>query len=109
LIGQEAPDASPVGIVLTALSLVVMLFLARAKERTADGLHSHALAADARQTYACWYLSSVTLAGLALNAAFGWWWADPVAALGIAAILSREGIEALRGGHDEDCPPSPEG
>jgi divalent metal cation (Fe/Co/Zn/Cd) transporter len=105
LIGQRAPDASVVGIALTATSLVVMLLLARAKERTADDLHSHALAADARQTYACWYLSAVTLAGLALNALFGWWWADPVAALGISLILVREGVEALRGGHDEDCPP----
>jgi divalent metal cation (Fe/Co/Zn/Cd) transporter len=107
LIGRELPDASPVGIGLTLLSLVVMLFLARAKERTAEDLHSHALAADARQTYACWYLSSVTLAGLALNALLGWWWADPVAALGIALILVREGVEALRGGHDEDCLPDP--
>jgi divalent metal cation (Fe/Co/Zn/Cd) transporter len=106
LVGREAPDASPVGIVLTVLSLVVMFALARAKERTADQLHSHALAADARQTYACWYLSSVTLAGLALNALFGWWWADPVAALGISVILVREGLEALRGGHDEDCAPT---
>jgi divalent metal cation (Fe/Co/Zn/Cd) transporter len=105
LVGQQAPEASVVGIALTATSLVVMLLLARAKTRTADDLHSHALAADARQTYACWYLTAVTHAGLGLNALFGWWWADPVAALGISAILVKEGIEAWQGGHDEDCPP----
>jgi divalent metal cation (Fe/Co/Zn/Cd) transporter len=86
LVGQQAPEASVVGIALTATSLVVMLLLARAKTRTADDLHS-------------------TLAGLGLNALFGWWWADPVAALGISAILVKEGIEAWQGGHDEDCPP----
>jgi divalent metal cation (Fe/Co/Zn/Cd) transporter len=102
LIGQEAPDASPVGIVLTALSIGVMLFLARAKARTAVDLGSRALAADARQTYACWYLSAVTLSGLALNALLGWWWADPVAGLGIVVILVREGVEALRGEDDDD-------
>jgi divalent metal cation (Fe/Co/Zn/Cd) transporter len=58
--------------------------------------------ADARQTAACWYLSVVTLAGLALNAALGWWWADPVAALVIVALLDREGLEALRGEAEGD-------
>jgi len=57
--------------------------------------------ADARQTYACWYLSVVTLTGLALNGVFGFWWADPVAALGIAVLLVREGIEALNGEDDD--------
>lgn len=101
LVGHEAPAASPIGIGLTALSIVVMLWLARAKARTADELGSRALAADARQTYACWYLSAVTLGGLALNAMLGWWWADPVAGLGIVVILVREGIEALRGEDDD--------
>jgi divalent metal cation (Fe/Co/Zn/Cd) transporter len=101
LLGQEAPDASPVGIVLTAVSIAVMLWLARAKRLTGEALGSRALVADAKQTYACWYLSVVTLAGLALNAAFGWWWADPVAALGIVLLLMREGIEALRGESDD--------
>lgn len=98
LLGQEAPLASPIGIALTALSIAVMLWLARAKRRTGEALGSRALIADAQQTYACWYLSVVTLAGLALNAVFGWWWADPVAALGIVILLVKEGLEAVRGG-----------
>lgn len=102
LINQEAPDASPVGIVLTAVSIGVMLWLARAKRRVGEALGSRAMIADAQQTYACWYLSIVALAGLALNAALGWWWADPVAALGITVLLVREGIEALRGEDDDD-------
>ncbi len=97
LINQEAPDASPVGIALTAVSIAVMLWLARAKRRVGEALGSRAMIADAQQTYACWYLSIVTLAGLALNAVFGFWWADPVAALGITVLLIREGVEALRG------------
>lgn len=100
LINREAPDASPVGIALTAVSIVVMLWLARAKRRTGEALGSRAMLADAQQTYACWYLSVVALAGLALNAAFGFWWADPVAALGITVLLVREGLEALRGEKD---------
>jgi cation diffusion facilitator family transporter len=102
LINQDAPDASPVGIALTAVSIVVMLWLARAKRRTGEALGSRAMIADAQQTYACWYLSVVALAGLALNALFGLWWADPVAALGITVLLVREGIEALRGEDDHD-------
>ena len=101
LINRDAPEASPVGIALTALSIVVMLWLARAKRRVGESLGSRAMIADAQQTYACWYLSVVTLAGLALNAVFGFWWADPVAALGIAVLLVREGIEALNGEDDD--------
>ena len=97
LVNQEAPDASPVGIALTAVSIVVMLWLARAKRQTGEALGSRAMLADAQQTHACWYLSVVALAGLALNAAFGFWWADPLAALGITVLLVREGLEALRG------------
>lgn len=102
LLSREAPDASPIGVALTALSIVVMLWLARAKRRVGEALGSRAMLADAQQTYACWYLSVVALAGLALNAAFGFWWADPLAALGITVLLVREGIEALQGGHDDD-------
>ena len=102
LLTQERPDASPVGIALTAVSIGVMLWLARAKRRTAAELGSRALAADAEQTQACWYLSIVVLAGIGLNALFGWWWADPVAALGVSVILVREGREAWSGeGHDD--------
>lgn len=101
LLTNEEPQPSPIGIVLTAVSILVMLWLARAKRVTGEALDSRALVADARQTYACWYLSVVTLAGLGLNALFGWWWADPVAALGIVVLLVREGLEALRGDHDD--------
>lgn len=97
----EAPDASPVGIVLTAVSIAVMLWLAGQKRRTGEALGSRALVADSKQTYACWYLSVTTLAGLALNAVLGWWWADPVAGLVIVAFLAREAIEALRGEDDD--------
>jgi divalent metal cation (Fe/Co/Zn/Cd) transporter len=100
LVGQEEPDVSPVGIALTAVSIAVMLWLARAKRRVGEALGSRAILADAKQTAACWYLSVVTLTGLALNAALGWWWADPVAALGIVVLLVREGVEALRGEGD---------
>ena len=101
LVNQDEPHASPIGIALTAVSIVVMLWLARAKRQTGEALGSRALVADAQQTYACWYLSVVTLTGLALNAVFGLWWADPIAALGIVVLLVREGIEALRGEETE--------
>jgi divalent metal cation (Fe/Co/Zn/Cd) transporter len=78
-----------------------MLWLARAKRATGISLGSRALIADAQQTYACWYLSVTTLVGLALNAVFGLWWADPVAALVIVCFLIREGIEALRAEEDD--------
>ncbi len=97
LLRQEAPDASIIGILLTGLSIAVMLWLARAKRQTGEALESRALIADSMQTHACWYLSVAALAGLALNALFGLWWADPVAALAIAVLLVREGIEAARG------------
>ena len=97
LLNQERPDVSVVGMALAAVSIVVMLWLARAKRRTAADLGSRALAADAEQTQACWYLSVVVLAGIGLNALFGWWWADPVAALGVSFILVREGREAWSG------------
>ena len=102
LLAQEAPGASPVGIVLTTVSIAVMLWLARAKMETGVALGSRALIADSKQTRACWYLSAVTLAGLGLNAVLGWWWADPVAALVIVVLLVREGWEALRGEEDDD-------
>jgi divalent metal cation (Fe/Co/Zn/Cd) transporter len=101
LLFREEPEPSPVGIALTAVSVGVMVWLARAKRRTGEALGSRALIADSRQTAACWYLSIAALSGLALNAAFGLWWADPVAALVIAVLLVREGLEALRGEADE--------
>jgi divalent metal cation (Fe/Co/Zn/Cd) transporter len=97
LIRREAPATSYPGIALAALSLLVMPVLARAKRRVAAKITSRALAADARQTDICAYLSAILLAGLGLNAVLGWWWADPVAALGMTPIVIKEGIEALRG------------
>jgi divalent metal cation (Fe/Co/Zn/Cd) transporter len=97
--GAEAEE-SRLGIALTAISLVVMPLLGRAKLRTAIALKSGALRADAYETLACAWLSLTTLAGLALNAALGWWWADPLAALVIVPLAMCEGIEGWRGaGH----------
>lgn len=73
LVARDEPAASPVGIALTLLSLIVMLWLARAKRRTGAAVASRALIADSKQTYACWYLSATTLAGLTLDAVFGLW------------------------------------
>lgn len=94
---SERPETSVVGLILVSISIAVMWWLARAKAAAARGLGSRALEADSFQTLACWWLSIVTLAGIGLNAAFGWWWADPVAALGVAALVVREGTEAWRG------------
>jgi divalent metal cation (Fe/Co/Zn/Cd) transporter len=94
---REVPEASVVGIVIAALSLVVMPVLARAKSRVAGRLNSRALHADSRQTDLCAYLSAILLGGLLLNALLGWWWADPVAALVMVPIIAREGVLALRG------------
>ena len=102
LIASEAPDASPVGMVLTAVSIAVMLWLARAKWDVGMALGSRALVADSKQTLACWYLSLVALVGLALNAVLGWWWPDPLAALGICLLLLREGLEAVRGENEDE-------
>ena len=102
LLTRDRPDVSPLGIGLMVLSLVVMPLLARAKLRTADALGSRALRADAHETIVCAWLSFATLAGLALNATFGWWWADPLAALGMLPLIVREGLEAYRAEPDEE-------
>ena len=102
LFNQDRPAVSAVGIGVTGVSIAVMLWLAHAKRTAGTALGSRALLADARQTQACWYLSFTTLAGLAVNALFGAWWADPIAALVIVGFLLREGIEALRGDEDRD-------
>jgi divalent metal cation (Fe/Co/Zn/Cd) transporter len=80
LLRREVPDTSVVGIVLSIVSLIVMPLLARAKRRVAAKIDSRALHADSRQTDICAYLSAILLGGLLLNALFGWWWADPIAA-----------------------------
>lgn len=103
LIAGESPEASVVGIVLSALSLIVMPLLARAKRRVAADISSNAMVADSRQTDLCAYLSAILLGGLALNALFGWWWADPVAGLIMVPIIAREGFKAWRGETCEEC------
>jgi divalent metal cation (Fe/Co/Zn/Cd) transporter len=97
LITREPPEASYVGIGLAALSLAVMPLLAKAKRKVATSINSRALQADSRQTDICAYLSAILLGGLLLNVIFGWWWADPIAALVMTPIIVKEGIEALRG------------
>ena len=99
LVRREAPQESLPGIVLAAVSLIVMPLLARRKRLVAAALPSPALAADATQTIICAYLSAILLAGLGLNALLGWWWADPAAALAMAPLIAREGLEAARGEH----------
>jgi cation diffusion facilitator family transporter len=104
LLRREQPETSVVGIVLSVVSLIVMPLLARTKRRVAAKLDSRALYADSRQTDICAYLSAILLGGLLLNALFGWWWADPIAALCMSPLIFREGIEAVRGQsscHDE--------
>lgn len=96
---NQRPEVSLIGILLTGTSLFVMLWLARAKRRVGSALGSRAMVADSLQTTACWWLSLIALGGMGLNAAFGWWWADPVAALGMTILLVREGGSAWAG-HD---------
>jgi len=101
---RERPERSVPGMAILVLSVIIMPLLARAKRRVARGLASRALDADARQTSLCAYLSVIALAGVALNAAAGWWWADPVAALAMVPIIVREGLEGIRGeACDDDC------
>lgn len=97
LIYRELSERSVPGILLAIASLIVMPLLARAKRKVARGIDSGAMMADARQTEFCTYLSAILLGGLLCNALFGWWWADPVAALVMVPVIVKEGIEALRG------------
>jgi len=94
---REPPETTYIGIGIAALSLVVMPILARAKRKVAANLNSAAMHADSRQTDLCAYLSAILLGGLILNAIFGWWWADPAAALVMVPIIAKEGVDALRG------------
>ena len=102
LLVHDVPAKSLPGLIITVLSVIVMPVLARAKRRVAQALGSRALVADAKQTSLCAYLSVIVLAGLLLNALFGWWWADPVAALAMVPIIAKEGIEGARGERCED-------
>jgi len=103
LAAGERPDASPVGLALAVASLVVMWWLARAKRRVAIALDSRAMAADAFQTTACFWLSVALLVGVGANLLFGAWWADPVAALAMTVFIAREALEAWRGEEGEEA------
>jgi len=103
LVGADRPEPTLVGILITAVSMVAMWWLARAKRRVAIALGSRAMKADSIQTTACWWLSLVTLVGIGLNAALGWWWADPLAALGMTYFIVSEGREAWRGEDSCSC------
>ena len=96
VVGNE-PESSALGITLALASLIVMPILATVKRSTGRRMGSVTVTADSQQTWLCTYLSVVLLTGLVLNATFGWWWADPLAALVIAALAVREGVEAWRG------------
>ncbi|MEV4179560.1 cation transporter [Nonomuraea sp. NPDC049709] len=103
LLGAGEAEPSTPGLILAALSLVVMPFLSYAQRRAGRELGSASAVADSKQTLLCTYLSAVLLVGLALNSLFGWSWADPIAALVIAAVAVKEGREAWRG--DACCAP----
>jgi divalent metal cation (Fe/Co/Zn/Cd) transporter len=103
LIEGHEPDASTVGIVLAAVSLLIMPLLSYAQRRTGRELGSASAVADSKQTLLCTYMSAVLLVGLSVNAGLGWWWADPLAGLVIAAVALKEGREAWRG--DACCTP----
>lgn len=103
---RDAPGESWFGIGVAISSLLVMPWLARRKREVATKLQSGALTAEARQTEICVYLSAILLVGLAVNAAFNWWWADPLAALVMVPLIAWEGIEGLRGrSHCAQCSP----
>ena len=97
LIGRKAPEHSLPGIVLACVSLIVMPVLSRAKKQVGKALGSIAMRADAKQTDFCVYLSAILLGGLLLNAALGWWWADPLAGLVMTPIIAKEGVAGIKG------------
>lgn len=104
LIRHEPPERSIPGIIVAAVSVVVMPLLARAKRRVATAIGSGAMSADSTQADFCTYLSAILLGGLLLNAVLGWWWADPVAGLVMVPMIAKEGIDGIRGkGCCDDC------
>jgi divalent metal cation (Fe/Co/Zn/Cd) transporter len=97
LVSQERPEHSILGIAIAVGALMIMPALARAKQRLGKQMGNAALIADSSESSVCAYLSGILLVGLVLNAALGWWWADPIAALGIAGFAFREGRAAWAG------------
>lgn len=102
LLAGSEPEASAVGVALAALSLAVMPVLARAKRRLAPALGSQAAASEANQTTLCAVLSAVVLTGVGLNAALGWWWADPLAGIVLGVIAAAEAVRTWRAEALED-------
>ena len=100
ILAGDRPQPSLVGIVLAVVSLAVMWWLAREKRRVGVALGSRAMTADAFQTDACFWLSLFLLVGIGANALMGWWWADPLAALGMTLFIGREALEAWQGEED---------
>lgn len=105
LLGPGEPRPSDLGMGIAIASLLIMPALSWAQRRTGRELGSGSVVADSKQTLLCTYLSAVLLGGLVLNAAFGWHWADPIAALVIAAVAVKEGVDAWQG--ENCCPPLP--
>ena len=103
LLGGVEAEHSTVGLILAAVSLAVMPLLSYGQRRAGRELGSRSAVADSKQTLLCTYLSAVLLVGLGLNWLFGWSWADPIAALVIAGVAVREGVQAWRG--DACCSP----
>lgn len=97
LVTAERPEHSTIGIVLTAISVAIMPFLSLAERRAGREIGSATAVADSKQTLICTYLSAAVLIGLVANSLLGWWWADAVAGLVIAAFAVREGLEAWKG------------
>jgi divalent metal cation (Fe/Co/Zn/Cd) transporter len=97
LLGRVEAEHSALGLIITTLSVIIMPFLSLVERRTGRELGSATAVADSKQTLICTYLSAAVLIGLLLNSLLGWWWADPLAGLIIAAFAIREGIEAWRG------------
>ncbi|WEV77291.1 cation transporter [Janibacter cremeus] len=97
LVSGDGADHSTAGVVIAGVSLVVMPLLSWAQRRTGRELGSGSVVADSKQTLLCTYLSAVVLVGLLANSLLGWWWADPLAALVVAGVALREGLEAWRG------------
>ena len=97
LIKQEAPEPSIIGIAVASLSLFIMPFVSMLQRKAGNELGSHSAVADSKQTLLCTYMSGALLVGLLLNSLFGWWWADPLAALIIVTFAIREGTQAWKG------------
>lgn len=92
---QSQPEASYLGIGIAVASLLIMPAVARVEHRLSHAINSRALEAESRETWVCAWLSAALLLGLGANALFGWWWADPIAAMVMVAVIAREGWEAF--------------